>query len=266
MKAMVLCAGYGTRLGELTRDTPKPMLPLHGHPMLAYILGHLKSHGFDEIAINLHFQPQVIRGSFGDGSGENLKLTYAFEPELRGTAGGVKNLERFFRGEDAFLVHYGDVITDQDFTAMLRFHRERHALATLLLHQRAKSNSIVTLAPDGRIEGFLERPTKAARQGQASRWVNSGICICHVDILEAIPTTIPADLPRDVFPGLIHTGRLYGYPLTGYRCAIDSPERLTEARSALSEGRCRAHPVCTVDELKNHNSEPRPDPGLGNEV
>ena len=266
MKAMVLCAGYGTRLGELTRETPKPMLPLHGHPMLAYILGHLKSHGFDEIAINLHFQPQAIQSSFGDGSRENLKLTYAYEPELRGTAGGVKNLEHFFRSEEAFLVHYGDVITDEDFTAMLRFHHERRALATLLLHQRAKSNSIVTLAPDGRITGFLERPTDAARQGQTSRWVNSGICICHADILEPIPTQIPADLPRDVFPKLIHTGRLYGYPLTGYRCAIDSPERLAEARLALLEGRCRVHPVSTVDQSKDQISKPRPELGPGSQI
>src|SRR5437016_7438877 len=160
MRAMVLCAGFGTRLGELTREIPKPMLPIEGHPLLAYILGHLKDLGFDEIAINLHFKSEVIRDYFGNGGSHNLKLTYSYERKLLGTAGGVKNLEHFFLSEESFLVQYGDVITDQDFRAMHRFHCEKQALATLLVHQRAKSNSIVTLDDEDRIVAFLERPSE----------------------------------------------------------------------------------------------------------
>src|SRR5687767_314215 len=136
---MVLCAGFGTRLGELTREIPKPMLPLNEHPMLAYILGHLKCHGFCEVAINLHFKPELITSYLGN-SPDGLSLTYSHEPALLGTAGGVKKLEPFFRTEDSFLVQYGDVVTDHDFSEMVRFHRERHALATLLVHRRASSN------------------------------------------------------------------------------------------------------------------------------
>lgn len=243
MKAMVLCAGLGTRLGELTREIPKPMLDLQGQPLLAYLLGHLCRQGFDQIAINLHFKPEMIRDYFGDGIRGQLALTYSYEPQLLGTAGGVKNMESFFRDEPAFLVQYGDILTDQDFAAMLAFHHERRALATLLVHQRLKSNSIVNLDDTGRITAFLERPDERTRAGQSSRWVNSGVCICAPEVLDAIPAGVPCDLPRDVFPKLIASGRVYGFALTGYRCAIDSPERLAEARAAQAEGRCRAVPL-----------------------
>ncbi|MCL4788750.1 MAG: nucleotidyltransferase family protein [Verrucomicrobia bacterium] len=238
MKAMLLCAGYGTRLGELTREIPKPMLPLNHYPMLAYLIAHLKRQGFDEIAINLHFKPELIQNYFGDGSRFGVKLTYSHEPVLLGTAGGVKNVERFLRAEPAFLVQYGDILTDQDFTVMLRFHRERSALITLLVHQRARSNSVVALDAERRITSFVERPTEEARQGQTSPWVNSGVCVCAPEVLEHIPSNTACDLPRDVFPRLVGTGRLFGFPLSGYRVAVDSPERFAEARAALAQGRC----------------------------
>lgn len=236
---MVLCAGYGTRLGDLTREIPKPMLDLNGRPILAYLLAHLREQGFGEVAVNLHFRPQVIRDYFGDGAQLGVHLTYSHEEQLLGTAGGIKQMENFLRASDPFLVQYGDVLTDQDFGAMLEFHRQRRALATLLLHQRAKSNSVVTLDADGRIIGFLERPSEASRQGVISPWVNSGICLCSPEIFGSIPPGAALDLPRDIFTNLLGTGRLFGFGLTGYRCAIDSPERLAEARKALAEGRCQ---------------------------
>jgi len=238
MKAMVLCAGLGTRLGDLTRATPKPMLDLQGQPLLAYILHQLKRHGFDDIAINLHFQPEQIRHHFGDGTRLGLRLTYSIEEQLLGTAGGLKCLEEFFRGEPEFLVHYGDILTDQDWSPMLRFHRDRQALLTLLVHQRTRSNSIVVLNPEGRVTAFLERPGETDRQGQASPWVNSGVCLCSPAVFREIPRDIPCDLPRNVFPRIIPTGRVFGFPLSGFRCAIDSATRLAEARAALAEGRC----------------------------
>ena len=126
MNAMVLCAGYGTRLGRLVEETPKPMLRLVDRPILEHILCHLARHGFDEIAVNLHFRPGVIREYFGDGSRLGIRLAYCEEPELLGTAGGVKKMAALFSG-GPFLVHYGDVVTNQDLGAMLRFHRERGA-------------------------------------------------------------------------------------------------------------------------------------------
>jgi NDP-sugar pyrophosphorylase family protein len=237
MRAMVLAAGLGTRLGELTREVPKGMLELQGRPLLEYIISHLQRHGFDELVLNLHFCPEMVRSHFDDGQRWDVSIAWSYEPELLGTAGGVKRMESFLREGDAFLIHYGDILTDQDFTAMLRFHRERKALATLLLHRRNLSNSVVELDEEGRIISFLERPSEQERGEVKSDWVNSGICICAPQFLDTIPVGITCDLPRDIFPKLVSSGRLFGFPLSGYRCAIDSPQRLAEARVALAEGK-----------------------------
>ena len=136
MKAMVLAAGYGTRLGDLTVETPKPMLDVEGHPLLEYIVVHLQRHGFDEVIVNLHHHSEMIRRYFGNGDRWGVRLTYSQEHSLLGTAGGLKNVADFFSGTDDFLVQYGDVLTDADFTAMLAFHRPNR---TTYCRMRSKS-------------------------------------------------------------------------------------------------------------------------------
>ena len=108
-------------------------------------------------------------------------------------------MELFLRSGEDFLVHYGDILTDQDFSAMLNFHRERQALATLLVHGRARSNSVIVMDREQRIINFLERPSEAERHGVESPWVNSGICICAPELLDHIPRRAcrPA---LDIFP------------------------------------------------------------------
>lgn len=235
MKAMVLCAGYGTRLGRLVDDTPKPMLSVNGRPMLEYILRHLASQGIQEVAINLHFHADVIRNFFGDGSRLGLHLHYSHEPQLLGTAGSVKRMADFLAGPEPFFVQYGDVVTDQDFQPMIQLHHQRQALATLLVHRREHSNSVLRIDSDQRIAAFLERPTDEQRTFE-SPWVNSGVVLCDSSMLDEIPATVPSDLPRDVYTKLVLGGRLFAFPLTGRRFAVDSPERLEELRAAASRG------------------------------
>jgi NDP-sugar pyrophosphorylase family protein len=237
MRAMVLCAGFGTRMGNLTREKPKPMLELNGRPLLEYIINHLARHGFREIAINLHFQPHIVCNYFGDGSLWNTSIRYSYEEELLGTAGGLRRMASFLRDCDLFVAHYGDILTDQDYSSMVAFHRAHRAIATVLIHERVRSNSVVTLDEEKRIIGFLERPTERERARVSSPWVNSGVYVCSPELLDEIPADAVYDIPRDLLPKVISTGRIYGFPLTGYRCAIDSPERLAEARSAVAEGR-----------------------------
>jgi mannose-1-phosphate guanylyltransferase/phosphomannomutase len=239
MKAMILCAGYGTRLGDLTRELPKPMLRLGEHPLLEYLVCHLARHAFNEIAVNLHFMPELIRDYFGDGARRGVRLTYSYEPELLGTAGGVKHMASFLADQGAFLVQYGDMVTNQDFTAMLRFHHERRALATLLVHRRPGSNSSVSMDAEGRIVGFLERPTEAQRAAAYSEWAFSGVTICQPELLAEIPPQTACDLPHDIFTRLTPGGRLFAFPLTGQRCAVDSVERLAQARAGVRQGHFR---------------------------
>jgi len=230
MKAMVLAAGSGTRMGELTRFTPKPMLEVGGTPILGHILRNLARHGFRDVVVNLFHQGDAIEAHFGDGSAYGVDLTYIRESRLLGTAGSVKNAQANFPGKEPLLIHYGDVLTDQDLGALLATHLAKGALATLLLHTRKGSNSIVVLDRQDRVLRLLERPTEAQRAGVDSPWVNSGIYILAPEVLDAIPAQEPSDLPRDILPAFIKGGRVFGHPLTGYRCAIDSPERLEQAR------------------------------------
>lgn len=230
MKAMVLAAGAGSRMGDLTRDLPKPMLKVGGRPILEHILLNLARHGFQKIVLNLHHHPQVIRDHFGDGSRLGLSITYLQEPNLLGTAGSVRNAAALLRGPDPILVHYGDVLTDQDLGAMIKSHFDSAAQATLLLHQRVHSNSVVVVDPAFRVVRMLERPTEEARAQESSPWVNSGIYLLDPAVIEGIAPDPPQDFPRDVFPALIAEGRVFGFPLSGYRCAVDTPARLERAR------------------------------------
>lgn len=237
-RAIVLTAGFGTRLGDLTTEMPKPMLDVGGRPLLEHILSQLYANGIREVALNLHFRPELIKEHFGDGSSLKLRITYSPEPELLGTAGALGPVADFLRRGGPFLVQYGDVLTDQDLTTLFQLHRERQALVTMLVHRRETSNSVVEMDGDGRVTRLLERPVAAERTNVTSEWVHSGVSVCDPAILDQIPDG-PADLPRDLYPPLISTGRVFGVPLTGYRCAVDSAERLEEARSAVADGRYR---------------------------
>src|SRR2546430_2564313 len=115
MRAMVLAAGYGTRLGSLTSNTPKAMLDVAGRPLIEWILRHLASQGIDRVAVNVHHRGDLIRAHVGDGRGFGLcEVAWFEEPELLGTAGGVRNALDYLAEDGAFLVQYGDVVTDQD--------------------------------------------------------------------------------------------------------------------------------------------------------
>ena len=239
MKALVLCAGYGARLGSLTDDIPKPLLPLQGEPLLGWTLNYLAGYGFTEVAVNAHHQAHMIRDYCGDGSRFGVRLHYAYEPELQGTAGAIKRLAWFFEDAADFLVIYGDLLVDQDLGAMLSAHQARDATATLLLHKRSGSNSIVQMDETNRIVRFLERPGQAERRAYGEGWVNSGLQILSRTILSHIPSDRAADLPKDVYAPLAGKERLFGFPLTGNRYAIDSPERYQEAQAAIRGGRYR---------------------------
>jgi NDP-sugar pyrophosphorylase family protein len=236
VKALVLCGGLGTRLGSLTRDLPKPLLPIEGRPLLGYTLALLARQGFDDVALNLHFHGERIAEEIGDGSRFGVRVTYSRESELLGTAGTVRSLEPFFADVDDALVLYGDLLLDVDLGVLLTTHRERRADATLMLHRRARSNSVVTMDDEGRITSFVERPIDP---DTSSAWVNSGVAVLARSARAKIPERVPADLPRDLYVPQVHGLRLFGCPLDGYRCAIDSAARYEEACRAARDGRVR---------------------------
>jgi NDP-sugar pyrophosphorylase family protein len=231
MKAMILAAGKGTRLHSLTEMVPKPMLPVAGRPVLAHIIEWLWRHGIHQVAINLHYHPEVIRQYFGDGSWQGVAIIYSEEPMLLGTAGGVKKMEAFLG--DPFLVVYGDVLTDLDLGALFAFHQFHCGSphATLVLDRREDSAQcgVAEIDRNGRILDFIEKPPPG---GSRSPWVNSGIMILDRPLLETIPAGRFCDFGRDVFPEWLHSGlALYGWrmPESSYLIDMGTPDKLARA-------------------------------------
>ncbi|HEY2283352.1 MAG TPA: NDP-sugar synthase [Solirubrobacteraceae bacterium] len=195
MKAMVLAAGLGTRLRPLTFEITKPMVPVLDRPVMAHILDLLDRHSFEETIANLHYFPDSIREHFGE------RLTYRFEPELLGTAGGVRACAEFF-GEDPFLVISGDALTDIDLTALAARHRESGGIATLAVKQvpDTREFGVVLHDREGRITGFQEKP----RPDEAlSDLGNCGIYVFSPEIFDYFPQRPFVDWAKDVFPALL---------------------------------------------------------------
>src|ERR1041384_7875694 len=151
MRAMVLAAGLGTRLRPLTHEIPKPMVPVLDRPVMAHIVDLLHRHAITDIIANLHYFPDTIRDYFGDG------LTYRYEEELLGTAGGVRNCRDFLTAEGGpFLIISGDALTDIDLASFVERHRRTGGIATLAVQRVADTREYGVVLHDGHggISGF----------------------------------------------------------------------------------------------------------------
>jgi len=214
VKAVIMAGGFGTRLRPLTNTIPKPMIPMANKPMMEHIVALLKDHGFQDLVTLLYFQPEVIERYFGDGSEFDVKMAYVTATEDYGTAGAVKNAESFL--DDTFLIISGDVLTDFDLAAAVKFHKDRGALATIVLArvENPLQYGVVITAEDGRITHFLEKPSWSE---VFSDTVNSGIYILEPEALHLVPSGKEYDFSRDLFPALLKEGRApFGYVATGY--------------------------------------------------
>jgi NDP-sugar pyrophosphorylase family protein len=230
MKAVLLCAGFGSRLGYLTQNRPKPMLPVGGQPLLVRIIYHLKENGINDLAINLHYQPKHIVSAIGDGKHLGVSVRYSYEDKPLGTAGALVPLQEWLEKEEAFIVYYGDIYTEQNLTTLLTCHATNKSYATLLLHRRKNSNSIVQRNSCGRITCFVERPSENQRNAWISDklsdvWVNSGIQVLSRKALKDIVRDHLYDLPKDLYTNKFSLERMYSVPLCGFRIAVDSEQR-----------------------------------------
>ena len=192
---MVLAAGLGTRLRPLTYEITKPMVPVLDRPVMAHILDLLQRHGFEQVIANLHYFPQTIQAYFGD------RLSYTLEPELLGTAGGVRGAREFFAGE-TFLVISGDALTDIDLGALVARHRQAGGIATLAVKKvpDTREFGVVLHDSDGRITGFQEKPDP---EEALSDLGNCGIYIFQPEIFDYFPERPFVDWAQDVFPTLL---------------------------------------------------------------
>jgi NDP-sugar pyrophosphorylase family protein len=229
MKAMILAGGLSTRLYPLTKLVPKPLVPVAGVPNAALLVRYLKSYGYDEIAINVHYLADAIVSALGDGSRFGVKLHYSYEPELLGSAGAVKKIASFF-GNETFLVIGCDEVTDMRLDKLMAFHRERDAIASIGLVEceDVDQYGVVLLDEWRKIVGFQEKPAKGSER---SKLVNTGVYAFSPEIFRQIPANEFYDFGKQVFPALQRQGeRFYGFDARdAYWADIGTPNEYRRA-------------------------------------
>ena len=237
LQAIIMAGGEGVRLRPLTAHLPKPLVPLLGEPAMGYAIQLLKQHGVREIGVSLWYQPQKIREAFGRGEKYGVRLKYYEELEPLGTAGSVKMAQKELKS--TFFVLSGDGLTDCDLTQALRFHREKKALATLVLKRVCVPlpYGVVMTEADGRITRFIEKPGWSRVYNDL---VNTGTYILEPEIFDYIADSGMPDFGKDVFPSLAAQGLpIYGFETADYWCDIGSLTTYLQAQRDLMENKVK---------------------------
>jgi NDP-sugar pyrophosphorylase family protein len=233
MKAVVLVGGEGTRLRPLTETMPKPLVPLMNRPSLDYVLDHLARHGVHQVVLSSSYLEAQFHGFIQARRG-NPAITWITEMAPLGTGGAIVNaLEHL--GHDPFLALNGDILTDLDLTAMVAFHAQRRAAATIALHRvgDARPFGLVPVDPDGRVIEFREKPHQAVPGD-----INAGTYVLEPEALAGWAPGQNVSIEREIFPSLIGSGqRVYGFVSDAYWLDLGTPETYLQAHFDMLEGR-----------------------------
>lgn len=209
MKAVIMAGGMGSRLRPLTDKIPKPMVNIIDKPVAEYIVELLKKHGITDIAMTLCYRPSVIMRYFGDGSKWGVKISYFIEESPLGTAGSVKNAQKFL--DEDFVVISGDAFTNIDLTSLIDMHYNAKAQVTIATKSVDDVTSFGVVATDGSglVTQFVEKPLKSD-----IRTVNTGIYVMDKSVLDMIPKGVFYDFSKQLFPRM--KGSLYAFECNCY--------------------------------------------------
>lgn len=241
MKAILLCAGKGTRLLPLTFRIPKAMVKVGDKPVVEWLLFLCKKHGISEIGINLGRNGSKIKKYFQNGDKWGVKVSYSQEKELLGTAGALHGFDDFLNS--TFIVIYGDILTDINITKMLCFHRSKRAWMTIAL-KRSKdpsaSSGLAALDDRQRVKIFLEKPLQTQKEalGGKNAFTNCGVYICEPKILKYIPREF-CDFGYFVIPEMIKRGKkIFGYDVSkNFFQEIGTIEKVKKAKTKFSSAK-----------------------------
>jgi mannose-1-phosphate guanylyltransferase len=218
MKAMILAAGKGTRVRPLTYDLPKPMIPVLGKPVMAYLIEHLRKHGVTEIMVNVSHLHEKIEEYFGEGEQYGVQIGYSFEGYTKedgevvavpiGSAGGMKKIQEFGGFfDDTTIVLCGDALIDLDLKAALAEHRRKGAVASVITKEvpwdKVSSYGVVVTDKNGRITQFQEKPKQ---EDALSNFISTGIYIFEPEVIDLIPSGVEFDIGSQLFPLLAEKG------------------------------------------------------------
>ncbi|MBL8080150.1 MAG: NTP transferase domain-containing protein [Anaerolineales bacterium] len=208
MRAIILAGGKGTRLTPYTTVFPKPLMPIGEMPILEVVIRQLQIHGFNELTLAVGYLAELLMAYCGDGSKFNVQLSYSREEQPLGTAGPIALIPDL---KDTFLVMNGDLLTTIDYSAMLRHHRERGALATVACYQRDVKIDLGVIETDSNdwVKNYIEKPTYHYS-------VSMGIYIFEPIILNYIQPDQRLDLPELILALMKDNQRVNAYNFHGY--------------------------------------------------
>lgn len=233
MKAVILVGGKATRLLPLTSNLPKALVPVLNTPFLEHIICHLRRHEITDVILSLGNLAEPIESYFGNGSRFGVNMNYVVENSPLGTAGGIKNAEKFLDGP--FVALNGDVFTDLDITALVDFHRRKKAVASIALTSVEDNSHYGVIETDagGRVTMFREKPKKGEVD---SRLINAGTYVLEPDVLAEISPGVAVSIERDVFPRLLPRG-IYALPSSAYWLDIGTPEKYLQVHRDILTGK-----------------------------
>ena len=237
VKAVVMAGGEGSRLRPLTSNMPKPLVPVAGRPIMEHILLHLRRHQLRDVVATVQYLGASIRNYFGDGSEQGVALTYSVEDSPLGTAGSVMLARQQLN--ETFVVISGDSLTDIDLNAAARFHRERKAIATIVLKPvpNPLEYGVVVIDEGGAVQRFIEKPS----WGEViSDLANTGIYILDPAVFDFFRPGEVTDWSGDVFPKLLKEGEhVFGWIADGYWEDVGSHAAYVKANFDCLEGKVK---------------------------
>jgi NDP-sugar pyrophosphorylase family protein len=227
MRAIVLAGGKGTRLAPYTTVLPKPLMPIGEMPILEIVIRQLQKHGFDDLTLAVGYLAELLMAYCGDGSKFGVKLDYSREEQPLGTAGPIALVPNL---NETFLVMNGDLLTTTNYSAMLKYHRERGAMATIACYQRDVKIDlgVIKMDADNWVADYIEKPTYHYS-------VSMGIYLFEPEILKYIPRDERLDLPELVIKLMQDGKKVNVFNFDGYWLDIgrhDDYERAIEEFSA----------------------------------
>jgi len=232
-KAVLLAAGRGTRMRELTADVPKPMIKVRGKPILLHIVEGLQSAGIKDFLIIIGYHGEMVREYFGDGTCFGLRISYATQTVQDGT-GRVVELAREFVGTDPFILGYGDILIDsKNYQRLIVLNEETEAIVTVKRNEDVSKGGAVFVNEAMEVTDVREK----AKPGEpTSKWYNAGIYCFRPSIFQFTAKLQPS--PRgeyeltDAIRALAQSGKkVQAIELEGEWADVRDPEILARLNS-----------------------------------
>ncbi len=230
---MILAAGFGTRLRPLTYERAKPAIPLLGVSLIERVIQNLRKASVDGFRINLHHLPQTVRDAVNGNLDVASMVSFSFEPNILGTAGGLKANESFFNN-GTFIMANADIVFDFDLIQAIRFHRQNNCLATLAVTPQEPPFKYYPIRIDSS-GGLLNfKGTRPGGPAVDQTYVFTGIHILEPEVFKYIPPHRFCEINDEVYPRAMDEGaKIRAVALNGYWSDLGTPAAYLKAQSDL---------------------------------